>query len=212
MTLIKICGISDVSAMQAADASDANYIGFVFFEKSPRNLDLGAAEALALVCPERLRRIGLFVDPDDEFLARAVRVGRLNGIQLHGNETPSRVAMVKALFGVEVWKAIPVATRDDIRAASVYKGAADRLLFDAKLPKSAMLPGGMGVRFDWRLLEGAAPDMAWGLAGGLDASTVGDAIVKTGAPLVDVSSGVEERPGVKSPAMIREFCEAVRAV
>jgi phosphoribosylanthranilate isomerase len=215
MTRIKICGVRDRTAIDAAAAGRADYVGFVFFAKSPRNLSLDEAGGLAGTVPSGIRRIGLFVNADDEAIGGAVRAARLDGVQLHGDEGPDRVAAVKARFDVEVWKAISVATRADLAAARRYGGVADRILFDAKTPTGAALPGGMGVRFDWRLLAGGNggfdPGAAWGLAGGLDASTVGEALATTQAPLVDVSSGVEDAPGVKSPAKIRAFCEAVRA-
>lgn len=215
MTRIKICGVRDRTAIDAAAAGRADYVGFVFFAKSPRNLSLDEAGGLAGAVPSGIRRIGLFVNADDEAIGAAVRAARLDGVQLHGDEGPDRVAAVKARFDVEVWKAISVATRADLAATRRYAGVADRILFDAKTPTGAALPGGMGVRFDWRLLAGDNggfdPGAAWGLAGGLDASTVGEALATTQAPLVDVSSGVEDAPGVKSPAKIRAFCEAVRA-
>lgn len=215
MTRIKICGVRDRAAIDAAAAGRADYVGFVFFAKSLRNLSLDEAGGLAGAVPSGIRRIGLFVNADDEAIGAAVRAARLDGVQLHGDEGPDRVAAVKARFDVEVWKAISVATRADLAAARRYAGVADRMLFDAKTPTGAALPGGMGVRFDWRLLAGDNggfdPGAAWGLAGGLDASTVGEALATTQAPLVDVSSGVEDAPGVKSPAKIRAFCEAVHA-
>ncbi|WP_339705416.1 phosphoribosylanthranilate isomerase [uncultured Sphingosinicella sp.] len=215
MARIKICGVRDRAAIDAAAAGRADYVGFVFFAKSPRNLSLDEAGGLAGVVPSGIRRIGLFVNADDEAIGAAVRAARLDGVQLHGDEGPDRAAAIKGRFGVEVWKALPVTTRADLAAARSYAGVVDRILFDAKTPPGAALPGGMGVRFDWRLLArdngGFDPGAPWGLAGGLDASTVGEALATTQAPLVDVSSGVEDAPGVKSPAMIRAFCEAVRA-
>ncbi|WBX84764.1 phosphoribosylanthranilate isomerase [Sphingosinicella microcystinivorans] len=211
MARIKICGVRDRAAIDAAAAGQADYVGFVFFPKSPRNLSLDDAAGLAGAVPSGIRRIGLFVNADDEAIGAAVRAALLDGVQLHGDEGPERVAAVKARFGVEVWKAVPVATRADLAGARRYAGIADRVLFDAKTPPDAALPGGMGVRFDWRLLAGFDAGAPWGLAGGLDASTVGEALATTQAPLVDVSSGVEDAPGVKSPAKIRAFCEAVRA-
>lgn len=207
MTKVKICGVNSRDALASASASGADYVGFVFFAKSPRNLSFDAAAGLAQLGGPR--RIGLVVDADDDFLLQAVRAGQLSGLQLHGSETPERVAAVKRLTGVEVWKAVGVATRGDIAEARRYAGVADRILFDAKT--NAELPGGMGVRFDWRLLAGIDPGAPWGLAGGLDASTVADAIAISHAPLVDVSSGVEDAPGVKSPAKIKAFIEAAHA-
>lgn len=210
MTLIKICGLTEPATLDVAVASGADYVGFVFFPKSPRNLGFDQAAGLASRTPSRVGRIGVFVDADDALLDTAIRAGRLDGVQLHGDEPPARVSDVKRRFGVDVWKAVPVRTRADIDGARAYRGSADRLLFDAKAPKGADLPGGNGLRFDWRLLEGASIGMSWGLSGGLDPTIVADALGATGAPLVDVSSGVEDAPGVKSADKIRAFVKAVR--
>jgi phosphoribosylanthranilate isomerase len=210
MTLVKICGLTEPATLDAAVAAGSDHVGFVFFPKSPRNLGFDQAAGLAARTPERIGRVGVFVDPDDGLLETAIRAGRLDAVQLHGEEPPARVADVKRRFGVEVWKAVPVRTRADIDAARAYRGSADRLLFDAKAPKGADLPGGNGLRFDWRLLEGARIGMPWGLSGGLDPASVADACRATGAPLVDVSSGVEDAPGVKSADKIRAFVKAVR--
>ncbi len=207
MTRVKICGVNSRAALIAASNAGADYIGLVFFAKSPRHLSFDAAAALSQSGGPR--RIGLIVDASDDFIMQAVRAARLDGVQLHGSEAPERVAALKRLTGIEVWKAVGVRTRADILAARAFAGIADRILFDAKT--DAALPGGMGVRFDWRLLSGIDPGAPWGLAGGLDASTVADAIAIAHPPLVDVSSGVEDAPGVKSPAKIRAFIEAVRA-
>jgi phosphoribosylanthranilate isomerase len=209
MTLdIKICGLSTRATVDAAVAAGASHIGFVFFSASPRNVAPDAARALGRDLPRHLVRVGVFVDPDDEQLDRAAPA--IDAIQLHGDESPERLAVIRARHRRPVWRAAGVATRDDIRAA-VAAGGADRLLFDAKAPRGSALPGGNGVRFDWRLLDGIAPRGAWGLSGGLDAATVGDAVRQARPPLVDVSSGVEEAPGVKSVAMIKAFIAAARA-
>lgn len=210
MTLVKICGINSHAALGAAASTGADYAGLNFFAASPRYLDLDAAAALTAGAPA-IHRIGVFVDADTDFVLSAVAAGRLHGLQLHGSETPERVADLKRRTGIEVWKAVAVTTRAEIAAAAAFYGIADRILFDAKPPAGAALPGGMGVRFDWQLLAGYRAGAGWGLAGGLDASTVAEAIATTHAPLVDVSSGVEDAPGVKSPAKIRKFMEAVRA-
>jgi len=210
MTLVKICGLTEPATLDAAVAAGADHVGLVFFPRSPRHLSFDRAAGLAARVPDRVRRVGVFVDADDAFLETAVRAGRLDAVQLHGDEPPARAADVKRRFGIEVWKAVPVRTRADIDGARAYRGSADRLLFDAKAPKGADLPGGNGLRFDWRLLDGAAIGMAWGLSGGLDPESVADAIGATGAPLVDVSSGVEDAPGVKSAEKIGAFVRAVR--
>jgi phosphoribosylanthranilate isomerase len=210
VTLVKICGLVEPGTLDAAVAAGADCVGFVFFARSPRNLSFDQAAALAAHVPGHVRRVGVFVDADDALLDMAVRAGRLDVLQLHGDEPPQRVAGLRARFGLETWKAAAVRTRADIDGAAVYRGAADRLLFDAKAPKGADLPGGNGLRFDWRLLEGADVRMPWGLSGGLDAGSVADAISATRAPLVDVSSGVEDAPGVKSADKITAFVKAVR--
>lgn len=208
MTDIKICGLSTPETLDAAVSGGATHIGFVFFARSPRHLDPAKAAMLAARVPAGTTRVGVFVDPDDALLAHVA--GSLDALQLH-DATPDRAAHVRQRFGLPVWAALGVATSADIAAAKRYAGAADRLLFDAKTPKGALLPGGMGLRFDWRLLAGVSPGLPWGLAGGLDASNVGEAIRSTAAPLVDVSSGVEESAGVKSVDKIRAFIAAARA-
>lgn len=209
-TQAKICGLSEPVTLDAAVAGGASHVGFVFFPKSPRNVTLDQVAGLAARTPAHVLRAGVFVDPEDELLVRAIAAGRLDVIQLHGDENPARVASIKALTGKEVWKAIPVRSSADIDAARAYSGSADLLLFDAKPPKGADLPGGLGIRFDWRLLGGYRAFSRWGLSGGLDAANVEEAIRTTGARLVDVSSGVESAPGVKSAERITAFLKAVK--
>ncbi|KWV96256.1 phosphoribosylanthranilate isomerase [Erythrobacter sp. AP23] len=208
---IKICGISTPDALDAAIAARADFVGFVFFPPSPRHVDAHAAAALAARSGSTIGRVGLFVDADDGQIAEGVNAARLDAIQLHGGESPQRVAQVKQRFGVPVWKALPVATADDVAAAQDFRGAADLILFDAKTPKDAALPGGMGLRFDWSLVSRYRGKAGWGLAGGLSPSNVAQAIAETGTPLVDTSSGVESAPGVKNAERIAAFCNAVRA-
>jgi phosphoribosylanthranilate isomerase len=207
----KICGLSTPETVAAAVRGGASHVGFVFFAKSPR--DVAPEQAGQFETPPHVGRIGVFVDPDDALLAHAVSVARLTGVQLHGDETPARVAAVKARHGVEAWKAVPVRTRADLDAAKAYRGAADRILYDAKTP-GGTLPGGMGLRFDWTLLRqdgpgGFAHPLPWALSGGLDAANVADAVGLTGARLVDVSSGVETAPGRKDVDKIAAFLKAV---
>jgi len=209
VTDIKICGISTVEALDAAIAAGASHVGFVFFAASPRHVTPALAAGLAHRVPARVTRVGVFVDPDDALLDAAV-AGGLDAIQLHGREDAARIAAVKARYRLPVWRAAGVATRADIDAAAAAAGSADLLLFDAKAPTGATLPGGNGVRFDWQLL-GRGPARAWGLSGGLDAASVGAAIRGCRPALVDVSSGVEDAPGVKSIVRIQDFIEAVRA-
>ncbi len=209
---IKICGISTPEALDAAIAGRADYCGFVFFPPSPRNVDSWAAASLAGRAGASIGRVGLFVDADDGFISERVAAARLDAIQLHGEETPERVAQIKARIGLPVWKAVPIAGEADVTRAAAYRGAADLLLFDAKTPKDAALPGGMGLRFDWSLLAEYRGAKGWGLAGGLKPENVGQAIAETGAPLVDTSSGVESAPGVKDVDKITAFCKAARPV
>jgi phosphoribosylanthranilate isomerase len=206
---VKICGLSTPEALAAAVRNGASHVGFVFFPKSPRNLDPEQAAALAVHAPPQIQRIGVFVDPDDALLDRTVKAAGLTGVQLHGEESPERAAAIKARYGVEIWKAIPVRARSDLFAAARYRGAADRILYDAKTPKDAPLPGGMGLRFDWTLLDGFDHPLAWALSGGLDVANVADAVGISGARLLDISSGVESAPSVKNVDKIVAFLQAV---
>jgi phosphoribosylanthranilate isomerase len=210
-TAIKICGLTTPDALDAAIKARADYAGFVFFPPSPRHLALPDAAALSARAQGHILRVGLFVDASDAVLAETVAAARLDVLQLHGKETPERVAQLKAAFGLPVWKALPVACRDDVLRAASYAQAADLVLFDAKTPKGT-LPGGMGLAFDWSLVAGWKSASAWGLAGGLDPANVTQAIRLTGTPLVDTSSGVESAPGVKDAARIAAFCAAARTV
>ena len=207
---IKICGISTIEALDAAIEARADYIGMVFFPPSPRNVEGIIASTLAMRAGQRIGRVGLFVDANDQHIAEGIDSGTLNAIQLHGGETPQRVAEIRSRFGLPVWKAIPIASASDVERADSYRGTADMLLFDAKTPKDAALPGGMGLRFDWSLLSEWKGRPGWGLAGGLNRSNVVEALAQTRAPLVDTSSGVETAPGMKSGALIHAFCEAAR--
>ena len=211
MTLVKICGLTEPQTRDAAIHAHATHLGFVFFPPSPRHLENERAAALAAPVPVHIARVGVFVDPDDALLDAAIHAARLTILQLHGHETPARTAHVRARFGLETWKAAPVRTVQDIAATAAYAGAADLILLDAKAPEGAPLPGGNGLRFDWHILAQARPAMPWGLSGGLTPATVREAIRTTGAPLVDVSSGVETAPGVKSADLIRQFIEAAHA-
>jgi phosphoribosylanthranilate isomerase len=209
-TSAKICGLSTTATLDAAVAGGASHVGLVFFPASPRNVPFDLAAALAARTPAAVGRVGVFVDPDDALLDRAVEAGRLDALQLH-RVTPARSAAIAARFGREVWAAVPVRTRADLDAAHSFAGAAHRILFDAKTPAGAALPGGMGLRFDWALLDGFRHSLPWALSGGLDPDNVGEAIRRTGAPLVDVSSGVESAPGVKDVDKIAAFLKAVPA-
>lgn len=201
----KICGLSTPETVDAAVRRGAAYVGFVFFPKSPR--DIVPERAGQFATPDPVGRIGVFVDPDDALLVHAARAARLTGVQLHGEESPERVAAVRALLGIEVWKAVPVRTRADLDVAQGYKGAADRILYDAKTPRGT-LPGGMGLRFDWTLLDGFLHPLPWALSGGIDAGNVAQATGISSARLVDISSGVESAPGIKDVDKIAAFLQA----
>jgi len=208
----KICGVSTPDAIAAAIKGGASHVGFVFFAKSPRHVDIERAAELARLVPGDVGRVGLFVDPDPGFLAMALARVPLEVIQLHGSESPTFAASVVSTHGKEVWKAIPVRTRADLAAGSHYRGAVQRLVYDAKPPKGAELPGGNGLRFDWKLLDGHVHSLPWMLSGGLDAANVAEAVGTTTARMVDVSSGVETAPGVKNVDKIAAFLQAVAAL
>ncbi len=209
---IKICGISTPEALDAAIAARADHFGLVFFAPSPRNVSLRDAPALAARAGTRIGKVGLFVDADDALLAQAITAGQLDAVQLHGSETPTRTAEVKARFNLPVWKALAVSAAGDVQRADAYQGAADFILFDARTPKGSALPGGMGLTFDWSLLSAYRGATPWGLAGGLTPDNVGEAIRITNAPLLDTSSGVESALGVKDVDRIAAFCKAAHEV
>ena len=209
---VKICGIRGREVLEAAVEGGAAEVGFVFAPGSPRQLSPGDAARLAPHVPAAVRKVGLFVDAGDEAIGRAVEAAGLDALQLHGRETPERAAAVRGRFGLEVWKAVPVADRADVAAAFAFAGAADRLLFDSRPPAGARLPGGNALAFDWALLAAPLPDLPWLLSGGLTAGNLAVAVGASGAQAVDVSSGVERRRGVKDPALVRAFLEAAAAL
>ena len=208
--LVKICGLSTPEALDAALAAGVDMVGFVFFPRSPRHIGFEAARALGGRARGRARIAALTVDPDDALLAQIVDALDPDILQLHGRESPTRVAEVGARFGRRTMKAIGVAAPEDLAAAAAYEEAADLLLIDAKPPRDAVLPGGNGLPFDWRLARDFAPRRPWLLSGGLGPSNVADAIRATGARGVDVSSGVERAPGVKDVVKIAAFVAAAR--
>ena len=208
---IKICGVTTREALDAAIAARADYVGFVHVPPSPRHLSPVQAHELAAHAGDEIEKVGLFLDADDHTIAEGIAAGRLDMLQLHGSETPERVAEVKVRHGLPVWKALPVAAARDVGMASAYRDVADLILFDAKTPKGA-LPGGMGLAFDWTLLAAYRGSTPWGFAGGLTPENVAEAIGITHAPLVDTSSGVESAPGVKDIDKIAAFCQAARSV
>jgi len=209
--LIKLCGLSTPAALDAAIAASADFIGMVFFAKSPRHVEPAAAAALVAHAAGRVKTVGLFVDPTPDYLAEVLARVPLDHIQLHGRESPAQVAAIGARHRLPVWKALGVRRRADALAADAYAGAAARVLFDAKPPEGADLPGGTGLRIDWAVLRGIRPALPWMLAGGLDAQNVREAISITGADAVDVSSGIESAPGIKDPARMAAFCAAARS-
>jgi phosphoribosylanthranilate isomerase len=208
MIQVKICGLSTPATLAAALDGGASHVGFVSFAASPRHLDADRLAGLAASVPAHVARVGVLVDPADDVLATIAP--HLDAIQLH-RTAPARVAAIRASTGRETWAAIAIKTRADLDGARAYVGAADRLLYDAKTPAGAALPGGMGVRFDWNLLAGFRHPLPWALSGGLDPDNVAEAIARTNAPLVDVSSGVESAPGVKDMDKIAAFLQSARA-
>jgi phosphoribosylanthranilate isomerase len=208
--LVKICGITSNEAADAAVKARADFAGLVFHRKSPRYLDPHQAASLAERLKDRLRVVALVADAGDEEIAGIAAVVKPDFLQLHGSETPDRVGAIRSRFGVPVIKALAIADSADFAGAAAYGDAADMLLFDAKAPEASMRPGGHGAAFDWQLLRGRTFARPWLLAGGLNAGNVARAIHVSGAPGVDVSSGVETAPGTKSPDMIRAFTDAAR--
>jgi phosphoribosylanthranilate isomerase len=208
--LIKICGLKTSEALDVALAAGADLVGFVFFAPSPRHVGLEAARALSERVRGRAQKVALSVDAGDDELAASIEALKPDLLQLHGRETPERVAAVRERFGVPVMKALPIAERADLAAIRRYEGVADRLIFDARAGVEATRPGGLGKRFDWRLLENVQPRVPFMLSGGLDADNVAQALRITAAPAVDVSSGVERVPGEKDPDKIRAFIAAAR--
>ncbi|WP_420860998.1 phosphoribosylanthranilate isomerase [Algirhabdus cladophorae] len=207
----KICGITTPDALQAAATAGASYVGFVFFEKSPRNIGLSDAAALAVEAPIGVAKVALVVNPTDADLDALTATVPLDVIQLHGSESPERVAQVKTRTGLPVMKAVGVADVTDLAAIDIYSEVADQLLIDAKPPKGADLPGGNGLAFDWQLLAGRKYwTKPWMLAGGLSPDNVAQAVMRTGAKQVDVSSGVESAPGVKDNDKIAAFVRAAK--
>jgi phosphoribosylanthranilate isomerase len=209
----KICGLSSEEAVAASIEGGAAYLGFVFYPPSPRSVSPMRAAVLCAEVPASVRRVGLFVDADDDAISRALDAASLDILQFHGRESPERVEQAKTRFGLPVMKAIPIAAHDDATAASLYEDCADFLLFDAKPPRrDDALPGGNGLAFDWRLIAGRRWRRPWMLSGGLNAALLAEAVRISGATAVDVSSGVERRPGDKDPAKIREFLRVAGAL
>lgn len=206
----KICGLTTLETLDTALHGGAAYVGLVSFPRSPRHLSLDVAVTLADRARGRAKVVVVTVDPDDGLLADIGRAVRPDFVQLHGHETPDRAEAVRRLTGAGVIKALPISGPEDFAAAADWESAADHLMFDARPPKNAALPGGVGASFDWSLMTGRRFARPWFLAGGLTPGNVAEAVRITGAPLVDVSSGVESAPGVKDAGRIAAFLEAVR--
>ena len=209
--MVKICGLSTPETLETTIAAGADMAGFVFFEKSPRNLSLETAQSLGSLAAGRIRKVALTVDANDAELDAIASALKPDLMQLHGRETPARVAAVKTRFGLPVMKAIGVETAADLEDISAYEGVADILLFDAKPLPGTAVPGGAGVAFDWKLLRNISA-ANWMLSGGLDPENVAEAVKLTGARAVDVSSGVESARGVKDIARIKAFVAAARSL
>jgi len=209
--LVKICGLSTPETLDVALGAGADAVGFVFFPPSPRHLGFEAARALGARVRGRARKVALSVDADDDWLAASIEALEPDMLQLHGRETPDRVVMVRTRFGLPVIKALPIAERADLAPIRIYAKVADRLLFDARAPRDATRPGGLGLSFDWGLLQNIDPGVPFMLSGGLDPNNVAEALRITHAPGVDVSSGVERAPGEKDPDKIRAFIRTARA-
>ncbi|WP_172293015.1 phosphoribosylanthranilate isomerase [Pseudoruegeria sp. HB172150] len=206
---IKFCGLRTASDIEAAARVGAAYVGFNFFPKSPRYVDIDTAAELAAQVPMAICKVALTVNADDATLDAITAKVPLDMLQLHGSETPDRVREVKARYGLPVMKAVGIATADDLPLLEGYLKAADQIMVDAKPAPGAELPGGNGVPFDWRLVAGRRWPVPWMLAGGLTADNVAEAVRLTGARQVDLSSGIESAPGVKDPAKIAAFAAAL---
>ncbi|ESY46441.1 phosphoribosylanthranilate isomerase [Mesorhizobium sp. RSR380A] len=208
---IKICGLKTDDATTAALAGGASHVGFIFFARSPRYVEPAAAGRLRQAAIGKALAVAVTVDADDAFLDEIVEKMRPDMLQLHGTETPERVAEVKARYGLPVMKVFSVSEAGDLERLQPFIGVADRFMFDAKPPKGSQLPGGNGVAFDWRILAGLDAGLDYMLSGGLNAANIGDALRSANPPAIDISSGVESGPGVKDPALIEQFFRAVRA-
>ena len=211
-TAFKICGLKDGDAVRVAMNAGAGYIGFVYYPASPRHVALAQARQMASLLPQHVSSVSVLVDPDDALLEQVEREFAPHYLQLHGKETPERVAQVRAAYpNVKIIKAFRVRSSDDVAAAHAFGEVADMFLFDARA-REAGLPGGNGLSFDWELLRGREFARPWMLSGGLTPQNVAEAVRVTGARMVDVSSGVEREPGVKDASLIQAFASAVKAL
>jgi phosphoribosylanthranilate isomerase len=208
--IVKICGLSTPETLDAALDAGADMVGFVLFPPSPRHLAFETARVLAGRVRGRAQKVALTVDAEEKFLQSVVEALRPDMLQLHGVESTDRVESLRSTFGLPVMKAVPIALKDDLARIATYAAVADRLLFDARAPRDATRPGGLGNTFDWRLLQDVKPGVPFMLSGGLDADNVGEALRITRVSGIDVSSGVERAPGVKDSDKIRAFIRAAR--
>ena len=209
-TRMKFCGLRTPADVSAAVEAGAAYVGFVFFPPSPRYLTPEDAVPIAAQVPEGIAKVALVVNADDDLLDQITETVPIDMLQLHGKETPERLAEIKQRYGLPVMKAVGVAGPEDLEKLDTYLRVADQVLVDAKPPKDATLPGGNGLAFDWRLIAGRRWPVPWMLAGGLTEANVAEAMRLTGARQVDVSSGIETAPGIKDPALMQSFAAAVR--
>jgi phosphoribosylanthranilate isomerase len=209
--IVKICGLSTPQTLDAALDAGADMVGFVFFPPSPRHLQFDVARALGQRVRGRAQKVALTVDADDAFLRSVVEALRPDTLQLHGSESVAQIAAIRRKFGLPVMKAVPIAAKDDLESIGTYAAVADRLLFDARAPRDATRPGGLGNTFDWHLLENVRTGVPFMLSGGLDSDNVGEALRITHASGIDVSSGVERAPGVKDIDKIIAFVRAARS-
>jgi len=208
--LIKICGLKTPAALDAALDAGADLVGFVFFRPSPRHIGFEAARTLAARVRGRVRKVAVSVDASDDLLKSCIEALKPDLLQLHGRETPERVAVIRSRFGLPVMKALPITERADLSQIRLYDKVVDRLMFDARAPRGATRPGGLGVAFDWHVLENLTLPVPFMLSGGLDAGNVAEALRITRAHGLDVSSGVENAPGEKNADKIRAFIRAAR--
>jgi phosphoribosylanthranilate isomerase len=209
--LVKICGLKTPDALDAALVAGADFVGYVFFPPSPRNLGIEAARALGERVQHRAKKVALSVDATDAELERVIEALKPDMLQLHGKETQERVVTVRSRFGLPVMKALPIEQKPDLAPIRIYEKVADWMLFDGRAPREATRPGGLGKTFDWSLLENFDLKIPFMLSGGLDVGNVAEALRITRAPAIDVSSGVERAPGEKDPEKIRAFVRAARA-
>lgn len=206
---VKICGLKTVDAIEAVIAGGATHCGLIFFKKSPRHVDLAHAMALRKIIGNRAKTVAVTVDADDIYLDEIAGAIKPDLLQLHGGESPDHVQKVKSRYGLPVMKAIAIRETSDLAAVTPYREVADRLLFDAKPPKDSEVPGGHGVAFDWSVLDSLDPDIEYMLSGGLNASNIAEALGATAPTGIDISSGVENAPGIKDTALIAAFFDAL---